>query len=255
MRLPLLIGGVVCAAILGFVLTQSDAPSDVSTDVNGAGAGSARAASRSPNEPAERSEPGERQAGDETSLDPSRYAELRADLAAHLARLEAQADEAQADEVGDADNPAEADGAGTASEAPLGPRPHADDDEAFTGELDREYIQDAIREVLPLVGECYELMLDAQTTGAAGGIGGDGELDAEGRVVLGFVIGGEEEVGGVVIDPEIDTEQSANFGSEFSTCITETLMTLELPAPESGGQVRVTYPFNFRPEPEVTEEN
>lgn len=244
MRLPLVIGAAVCVAILLFVMSDTREPS---ADSEATGASQqARGSPRSDRDPGARESAQVRSnargqgdnetAGDDEEVNAVTYARLREQLADHLAQL-AQEGAPGSDEVDDS------------SEREL-PSSAETRESPYSGGLDREYIQDAIREVLPLVGECYELMLDAQTRAQGADELAQGELDSEGRVVLDFVIGGEEEVGGVVIAPEVNQEQSANFGREFSTCVTETLMTLELPAPENGGQVRVTYPFNFRPEPQ-----
>jgi len=99
------------------------------------------------------------------------------------------------------------------------------------GTLDREYIQGAIREIRPLLAECYELALSESP-------------DLAGRLVVSFGIDGEPEVGGVVENSRVSDESEIRH-SVLDECITETLYTLRLPAPEGGGHVEVTYPFVF----------
>lgn len=99
------------------------------------------------------------------------------------------------------------------------------------GRLEAEYIQDAVREIRPLLAECYEQALEH-------------EPGLEGRLVIEFDIEGEPEVGGVVNDSRV-SDESEIAETSLDECVTETLYTLELPAPEGGGRVHVRYPFLF----------
>lgn len=100
--------------------------------------------------------------------------------------------------------------------------------EADHGALDATYIRSAMEEMLPLLGECYELALEE-----------DPEL--QGRLVLNFTIGGEPEVGGIVEEVLINEESDLRHPL-LDECVSETIYTAELQAPEEGGQVYVTYP-------------
>lgn len=100
-----------------------------------------------------------------------------------------------------------------------------------SGALRREYIQDAIREVSPLIAECYELALEEAP-------------ELSGRLVVDFTIGGEPDVGGIVEEADVQ-EQSELHHPLLDECIRETIYSVEFPPPEAGGQVHVTYPFRF----------
>ena len=105
---------------------------------------------------------------------------------------------------------------------------------ADVGHLDPEYIRTRVRELVPLLRECYELALDEQA-----GLGG--------RLTVEFVIAGEPDVGGVIEESRI-LEESTLVHPTLHECVRETLYTLELDPPENGGRVTVRYPFNFSPE-------
>ncbi|MCB9613524.1 MAG: hypothetical protein H6722_13835 [Sandaracinus sp.] len=105
------------------------------------------------------------------------------------------------------------------------------------GRLDAQYIRDAIRDLQPLLRECYDLArAEAERAG---------EVAPEGRLVTRFVIGGEPDVGGVIEESEV-MDQSDVRHPLLEECFTQTLFTVELPAPEEGGRVTVHYPFVLR---------
>ena len=109
-----------------------------------------------------------------------------------------------------------------------------DADARERGAIDRHYIRDAVHEVVPLLRECYELRLEA-------------EPDMQGRLLVEFRIGGEPDVGGVIEEVLIG-EDSSLQDDDLHECIRETFYTLELPAPEAGGYVDVTYPIQLAPD-------
>lgn len=112
-----------------------------------------------------------------------------------------------------------------------------EEDAERLGRLDPQYIRDAIRDLQPLLRECYELALeDARSSGRE---------TLEGRLVTRFVIGGEPDVGGVIEESSVMDESDLRHPL-LEECFTETLFTVELPAPEEGGRVTVHYPFVFR---------
>lgn len=112
-----------------------------------------------------------------------------------------------------------------------------DEDAERLGRLDPQYIRDAIRDLQPLLRECYELALeDARSSGRE---------TLEGRLVTRFVIGGEPDVGGVIEESSVMDDSDLRHPL-LEECFTETLFTVELPAPEEGGRVTVHYPFVFR---------
>lgn len=120
---------------------------------------------------------------------------------------------------------------------PAAPGSAAPSEEAATRlpELDREYIRSAIAEqLLPVAVECYESAL-ADDPALAG------------KIVAEFTIVGVEDVGGVVEEASIQAEAST-LDSEFvRECMRESLLAVTFEPPPDGGQVQVTYPFEFSP--------
>lgn len=110
------------------------------------------------------------------------------------------------------------------------------------GRLSREYIQDAVRDTVPLIRECYEMALEENETL-------NGQLRAR------FTIAGEEDVGGYVESAEVEADDEL-ANEDFLECVRETVMSIEFEPPEGGGVVEVTYPFNFAStaQPEQEEE-
>ncbi len=102
------------------------------------------------------------------------------------------------------------------------------------GTLPRDYIQERVREIVPLVRECYELGLEEEPSLA-------------GRMVARFTIVGDPDIGGIVEEVTLG-EESDLESPVVEECVRETMYTLELAAPEEGGRVVVNYPFQFRPE-------
>jgi hypothetical protein len=116
-----------------------------------------------------------------------------------------------------------------------------EEDAERVGRLDPEYIRGAIRELQPLLRECYHLALEEAER--------QGQEAPQGRLVTRFVIGGEPDVGGVIEESEVMDESDVRHPL-LEECFTETLYTVELPAPEEGGRVTVHYPFVLRSAPE-----
>lgn len=105
-----------------------------------------------------------------------------------------------------------------------------------SGKLDKHYIQSVIRGARPLIKECYMLARDTLP-------------GARGMVMVEFTILGEQDVGGVVETAKIISDNALSTNKTMSECITQTMLSLEFPAPEGGGKVRVKYPFLFRNTP------
>jgi hypothetical protein len=101
------------------------------------------------------------------------------------------------------------------------------------GSLDKEYIRAAIRELVPLVRECYENALRDQP-------------DLGGRLTVEFSIAGEPEIGGVVTESRIAGTDAGALHAGLEECVRETMYGLKLDAPAGGGTVQVRYPFVFR---------
>jgi hypothetical protein len=101
--------------------------------------------------------------------------------------------------------------------------------------LDPDYVREAIREQLvPVAIDCYNTALRQ-----------DPEL--AGELVMNFTIVGEEEIGGVVEEVNIDEESTLN--DEFvRECLRESMMTVTFEPPPDGGRIEVTYPITFEPD-------
>ena len=99
--------------------------------------------------------------------------------------------------------------------------------------LDKDTIKAAMREILPLVKECYGLAK-----------GRDGAAPS-GKLVVTFRIEGEADVGGVTSESAIDEARSTIAAPELRECVQESIHALQLPPPKHGGVVKVTYPFVF----------
>lgn len=101
--------------------------------------------------------------------------------------------------------------------------------------LDPEYIKSAIAEqLLPVAEECYESALED-------------EPELAGQLLVEFTIVGAEEVGGVVESAQINDESTLD-NAFVRECMRESVMAVTFEPPEDGGQLAVTYPFNFEPE-------
>jgi hypothetical protein len=115
--------------------------------------------------------------------------------------------------------------------APRDPGPASDP-------LEPAYIQARMRELLPLVRECYETAAERIP-------------DLAGLVELEFVMAGEAEVGGIVESSKV-LPGSTLRDPEFTECVTETMYGLQFTPPADGGRVVVRYPLQFGPEPAET---
>lgn len=139
-------------------------------------------------------------------------ARLERDIAVARERRVARAEKEAASEGGDSP----------------GPRP-----ELEVGSMEKEYIQERVREIVPLVKECYEMALERKPTLA-------------GKLVVRFTLAGEPEIGGIVESSEIDAERSTITDPGMSECLSESMYALEFDPPSNGGRVEVAYPFKFR---------
>lgn len=99
--------------------------------------------------------------------------------------------------------------------------------------MDKDYIRASVRELTPLLIECYEHALLRVP-------------NLLGTLVVEFTIEGEPGVGAVVGESSIDPVASTLTDREFGECIQETMFTIELEPPVGGGVVKVRYPFEFR---------
>jgi hypothetical protein len=119
----------------------------------------------------------------------------------------------------------------TPAAAPRGAAPGPDG--GGGGTLDKEYIRASIRELVPLVKECYENALLERP-------------DLGGKLTVEFSIAGEPAIGGVVAESRIVGTDAGTLHAGLEECVRETMYGLKLEAPAGGGIVKVRYPFVFR---------
>jgi hypothetical protein len=98
--------------------------------------------------------------------------------------------------------------------------------------VDKAYIRRSVRQLLPLLKECYEHGLERDPKLA-------------GTVVVDFTIEGEPGVGAVNGHSAIDDATSSLSDVATRECIQETMYALEIDPPADGGVVTVHYPFAF----------
>ena len=101
--------------------------------------------------------------------------------------------------------------------------------------LDKEYIRAQLQTLLPMIKECYENALSSQPP-------------FDGKLVVQFTIAAASGIGGLVTDSSIDAAASTITDAAMNECVKETMYAARFPAPDDGGEVRVTYPFTFRAE-------
>lgn len=124
--------------------------------------------------------------------------------------------------------------AATAAPPPAtGAPPSGGADPDSPGKLSADYIRGAVKEITPLIKECYQMAL-AQ----------DPELG--GKLIVRFEIVGDPELGGLVAHSGIDEERSSATSASLRECVKETMYALELKPPEERGKVVVNYPFKFK---------
>ena len=84
-----------------------------------------------------------------------------------------------------------------------------------------------------------QVRIPADSSGAAGrpGTGGGSPVN--------FTIIAEPDVGGLVSESAINDEKSTIADAQLRECVQETMYGAHFPAPLDGGEVRVTYPFEF----------
>lgn len=96
------------------------------------------------------------------------------------------------------------------------------------GALDRDIIRTVVRAHLNEVRECYNARLTH-------------DPNLEGRVAIDFVIVGDGTVGSSVVASDTLADEAVG------QCVAKAVETWVFPKPRGGGNVIVTYPFNFTP--------
>jgi RNA polymerase sigma-70 factor (ECF subfamily) len=104
-------------------------------------------------------------------------------------------------------------------------------------DLDKDYIRERVKELVPLVKECYENALRTDST-------------LSGKLVVTFSIVGDPTVGGLVGDSAIDDQKSTIANKAMRECVRETMYAAKFQAPKESGEVRVEYPFVFKSSPQ-----
>jgi hypothetical protein len=105
---------------------------------------------------------------------------------------------------------------------------------ATAGSLDKDYIRGRVRELIPLLSECYVAALEDAPA-------------IVGKLVVELTIGGEPEVGGLVEASEVIADESTIVHAGMLECVRETMYAAQFDPPEQGGTVVVRYPFAFAP--------
>jgi ferric-dicitrate binding protein FerR (iron transport regulator) len=125
------------------------------------------------------------------------------------------------------------------------------------GELSKEEIRTSVREVVPLLTECYSLLLEKYP-------------HVGGRVTAKLVVESEPDVGTIVTMQENESKSDMkmvleagqspkDFGTDmadFNQCLTATLESVAMPplGDKDGGRVEINYPFVFAPSEEEAEQ-
>jgi RNA polymerase sigma factor (sigma-70 family) len=104
--------------------------------------------------------------------------------------------------------------------------------DAADDDPDKDYVQEAMVSLLPMIVDCYKQARATTPTLA-------------GKLVVHFTIEGDPDTGGVVTESSIDPEQSEIHDPGLAECVEETMFALEIDPPANGGTVKVTYPFTF----------
>jgi len=116
----------------------------------------------------------------------------------------------------------------------------SEDSSAPRAAVAREDVQEAVREVVPRMGECYEDMLAEFP-----------DADAEGKIIVSFdlkIIEGIAEMDVVKIG-----EGSTLYETRMHECVKESLRDVTFPADGAeDAKVSVNYPFVFSKRKEVT---
>ncbi len=99
-------------------------------------------------------------------------------------------------------------------------------------ELGARFIQERIREdFVPMAQGCYRELLQRKP-------------EAEGDVVVGFEVMGDESVGGVVNSAEIRNESTLRDES-LETCLRESFLSVYFDPPPAGAVATIRFPFHF----------
>lgn len=106
--------------------------------------------------------------------------------------------------------------------------------ESPDGGIDPQYIREVVRrDLAPLIKDCYEEMLSRK--------------DAGGRLVMSFKIVGDENIGGIVEEADVEAEGGL-ADEQLVTCIRESTLSIAFRPPPGDGWVTVKYPIELHPD-------
>jgi hypothetical protein len=99
--------------------------------------------------------------------------------------------------------------------------------------MDPEEIRNSVRDVLPLLADCYtQAPAEVQEAG--------------GTLVAELTVTGEPDVGALIQDVAvIEGDDVLIANADFRECITQNLLSVELPPLDAGGELTIRYPFAF----------
>lgn len=102
------------------------------------------------------------------------------------------------------------------------------------GKLAATDVRKAVRELVPLLAECYDAALPRLTK-------------QDGGITISLLFSGEPEVGTLIQSAEITGDDNLTKDAELVECFQHTLLSIELPPMAERGEVTVTYPIKFSP--------
>ncbi len=102
------------------------------------------------------------------------------------------------------------------------------------GRLERADVQKGVRDLIPLLAECYDAALPRLTKKAGG-------------ITVHMVFTGEPEIGTLIQAAEIAGDDHLAKDAGLVECLQQTMLSIELPPMAESGEVTVTYPIEFSP--------
>lgn len=102
------------------------------------------------------------------------------------------------------------------------------------GKLEASEIRKAVRDIIPLLAECYDAALPRLTK-------------KTGKVVFNMHMTGEPAVGTLIEYADLSGDDHFVKDAELAECFQQTMMSIEFPPTAEGTDVYVTYPMEFSP--------
>ena len=97
--------------------------------------------------------------------------------------------------------------------------------------MSRDDVRAGIREVVPMLAQCFDEAAP--------------RLPPSIRVVAHLKVTGEPDVGSLIDEARLSSDDGGLADPTFTECVHETLMSVELPALPDGGVIEIAYPFRF----------